>query len=62
MLECSCGLTHEDHTALPLVGYQETGDGGLLELRNCTCSSTRVTEVFEGAAATAKLVELAEAP
>ena len=44
VLKCGCG-THYNRMgweALKLIGTQDDGDGGLLELRNCAkCGSTR---------------------
>jgi hypothetical protein len=45
---CSCcrrtyGWT--DWITLPFKGYQDDGDGGRLELRNCICGSTIAIEV-----------------
>jgi hypothetical protein len=39
---CRCGATwsEPEWRELPFVGYAENGDGGELELRNCTCGST----------------------
>lgn len=47
-LTCSCGVTFtaSSWTALPFVGHQADGAGGVIELRNCTaCGSTRSIEV-----------------
>lgn len=46
-IACGCGRAWYagEWTALSLVGYQDDGDGGRLELRNCTCSSTLAVEV-----------------
>ena len=35
---CSCGATYDAgaYEALRLVGYQDDGEGGWLDLRNCT--------------------------
>ncbi len=41
--KCSlCGRKFSafDWSQLLLVGYQDDGEGGWLELRNCTCTST----------------------
>lgn len=37
-----CGAMHGAvaWSQLPLVGYQDDGEGGWLELRNCPCTST----------------------
>lgn len=39
---CGCGRTYDaaQWRELRLVGLQEDGDGGLLELRDCECGST----------------------
>jgi hypothetical protein len=44
--ECSCGKTYtiEEWRKLPLVGTVDYGEGPL-ELRNCTCRSTRTVEI-----------------
>jgi hypothetical protein len=41
--ECACGqaFTSGEWSALPRVGEMEDGEGGVLELRNCPCGSTR---------------------
>lgn len=47
-LRCSCGESYGPRgwSLLPLVGYQDDGAGGRLELRNCErCSSTMAVEV-----------------
>lgn len=40
---CACGRDHTEETwlKLPLCGTQPDGEGGMLELRNCQCGSTR---------------------
>lgn len=46
---CSCGTVHAV-SSMPLVGYQDTVGGVVLELRNCTTSpTTRATAVYEDA-------------
>lgn len=44
---CSCGhaVDAAGWEALPLVGHQDDGAGGLLELRNCVCRSTGAIEM-----------------
>lgn len=45
---CGCGRTYDapEWRALHLVGYQEDGEGGELELRDCaSCLSTIALEV-----------------
>lgn len=37
---CRTMISAADWSLLRLVGYQEDGDGGFLELRNCTCGTT----------------------
>jgi hypothetical protein len=56
---CSCGRRHTQAQwgALPFVGVQETSDGERLELRNCSCGSTRALELPQR---TQPLVELIE--
>lgn len=43
MIACPCGLTRtiSQFRQLKLVGFQADGEHGLLELRLCTCRSTR---------------------
>lgn len=38
--KCGCVYTHEEWDELDFVGLQDDFDGGLLEMRNCICSST----------------------
>ena len=42
---CGCAYTADQWNALPLVGDQPDGEGGVLELRNCTCTSTIAAQV-----------------
>ena len=44
---CGCGALYYPGvwTELAFVGFMEDGDGGRLELRNCTCGSTLAVEV-----------------
>ncbi len=44
---CKCGRTYDrtEWQRLRLVGTQDDGDGGLLELRNCECRSTISVEL-----------------
>lgn len=42
---CEREYTAADWRCLPLVGRQDDGDGGYLELRNCVCRSTIAVEV-----------------
>ena len=37
---CGTVIGGVEWSQLHLVGYQDDGDGGWLELRNCTCTST----------------------
>ena len=43
IVSCACGASYSAPAwfRLPLVGTQPDGDGGVLELRNCLCGSTR---------------------
>ena len=43
---CACGLayTNAEWERLELVGFQDDGEGGALELRNCRCRSTMAIE------------------
>ncbi|MDB4946208.1 MAG: hypothetical protein JWP97_5742 [Labilithrix sp.] len=43
---CGCGRSHDrdEWQGLRLVGLQEDGEGGELELRNCQCGSTLAIE------------------
>jgi hypothetical protein len=34
---CGTAYTRETWKALPFVGMQSDGEGGAIELRNCTC-------------------------
>lgn len=45
---CRCGAQYDvkDWLARPLVGPQDDGDGGVLELRNCVCGSTIASRVM----------------
>lgn len=46
---CSCGHVHATRL-MPMLGYQETTDGVVLELRNCpTTKTTRATQVYHDA-------------
>jgi hypothetical protein len=42
---CSCCGLLVEWERLPLLGYQDMGDGSWAELRNCTCRSTLAIEV-----------------
>jgi hypothetical protein len=44
---CSCGIKYSAQRwdTLPLRGYMSSGNGGILEMRNCACGSTRCLEV-----------------
>lgn len=44
---CGCGRAFNVHEwrELRLVGYQDDGDGGELELRDCPCASTIAIEI-----------------
>lgn len=47
ILVCRCGLTYsaEEWAKLPFVATMPDGIGGVLELRNCRCGSTRAIEL-----------------
>jgi hypothetical protein len=47
--KCACGRVHTraGWAKLPLVGHQDDGDEGLLELRNCFCRSTLAIHATE---------------
>ena len=57
--QCSCGqsFTLAQWQQLPFVGTQATLDDELLELRNCSCGSTRAIDI---AARRAPLVALVQ--
>jgi hypothetical protein len=42
---CGAVHTHTEWCRLPFVGHQPDYEGGLLELRNCTCESTIAIQV-----------------
>ena len=44
--QCRCGRSYTlaEWQQLRLVGMQEDGEGGFLELRECTCRSTLSVE------------------
>lgn len=46
---CACGRVYarSEWGRLRLVGHQDDGEGGLLELRDCTCKSTLAVQVTE---------------
>lgn len=48
---CLCGASYSVETwaQLRFVGTQDDFDGGLIELRDCTCSSTIAIELPAGA-------------
>lgn len=45
--QCMCGAIHTEveWSCLRLVGLQDDGDGGWLEMRNCVCNSTIAIQV-----------------
>ena len=57
MRRCNCCGQMVEWARLPLLGYQDMGDGSWLELNNCTCRTTLALEVGKRPA-----VESAEHP
>jgi hypothetical protein len=49
---CTCCRQTVLWDDLPLLGYMDAGDGGSLELRNCTCGSTLALAVSRRPAVT----------
>lgn len=49
-IQCSCGATYTraQWAKLPYVGEQDDFDGGVVELRNCACGSTRAIQLPTG--------------
>ncbi len=49
VIQCKCGLVHEDASKLKKVGWQEVEQGEFALLVNCTCRSTIAAETVTDA-------------